>query len=174
MPAAYIFQNFVSTTFVSQVFGVIMKIKECMKKNAISISMETTIREAAAVIVEKHIGILPVLDKNGKPVGVLRLSDLLSLEMPDFLELVDDLDSVHDFGAVETTRPAQKLLHQPVTAIMEPVMTIEEESGLLRAFAMMLKNNLYDLPVTNATGELAGIVSQVDIGTAILSLWSAE
>jgi CBS domain-containing protein len=151
-----------------------MKIKECMKKDAISISMETSISEAAAVIVEKHIGILPVLDEKGKPVGVLRLGDLLSLEMPDFLDLVDDLDFVHDFGAVETTRPAQKLLHQPVTAIMEPVMTIEEESGLLRAFAMMLKNNLYDLPVTNARGELVGIVSRVDIGTAVLSLWSAE
>lgn len=151
-----------------------MKIKECMKKNVISISTETTISEAAILIVEKHVGILPVLDRNSRPVGVLRLGDLLTLEMPDFLELVDDLDFVHDFGAVETTRPAQKLLHQQVQTIMQPVLTIEEDSGLLRAYAMMAKSNLYDLPVTNAKGELVGIVSRVDIGTAVLSLWSAE
>jgi acetoin utilization protein AcuB len=151
-----------------------MKIYDCMKKNAISIPMETTISEAAALIVEKHVGILPVVDKEGKPMGVLRLSNLLELEMPDFLDLVDDVDFVHDFGAVETTRPAQKILTQPVTTIMESVMTIEEKSGLLRAYAIMLKNNLYDLPVTNAAGQLTGVVSRVDIGTAVLSMWSGE
>jgi predicted transcriptional regulator len=107
-------------------------------------------------------------------MGVLRLSNLLELEMPDFLDLVDDVDFVHDFGAVETTRPAQKILTQPVTTIMESVMTIEEKSGLLRAYAIMLKNNLYDLPVTNAAGQLTGVVSRVDIGTAVLSMWSGE
>ena len=149
-----------------------MEIRDCMKKQAISISKETTIRAAASLIVEKHVGILPVLDQDNKPVGILRLRNLLALEMPDFLDLVDDLDFVHDFGAVETTRPAQKILNQPVTTVMEPVMTIEEDSGLLRGYAIMQKNNLYDLPVTNTKGELVGIVSRVDIGTAVLSLWS--
>lgn len=151
-----------------------MQIKDCMKKNAVFISPATQVREAAALIVKKHVGILPVVDEQGKPVGVLRLSDLLALEMPDFVNLVADLDFVHDFGAVETTRPAQRLLAQPVSAIMQPILTIEEKSGLLRAYAIMLKNNLYDLPVTNASGELVGIVSRVDIGTAVLSLWPTE
>jgi CBS domain-containing protein len=43
---------------------------------------------------------------------------------------------------------------------------------LLRTYAIMLENDLYDLPVTTDTGELVGIVSRVDIGSAILSLWS--
>jgi CBS domain-containing protein len=151
-----------------------MNIKDYMKKNVVSIPITTTISEAAAVIVEKHVGILPIVDEQGKPIGVIRLNDLLALEMPDFIDLVADVDFVHDFGAVETTRPAHRLLAKPVMTIMQPVMTIEEESGLLRAYAVMLKNNLYDLPVTTATGELVGIVSRVDIGTAILSLWSTE
>lgn len=149
-----------------------MKIKEYMKKNVISIPVKTTIGEAAAVIVEKHVGILPVVDEQGKPIGVVRLSDLLALEMPDFIHLVADFDFVHDFGAVETTRPAPKLLTKPVTSLMQPVMTIEEDSGLLRAYAIMLQNKINDLPVTTATGELVGIVSLVDIGAAILSMWS--
>ena len=149
-----------------------MKIKEYMKKNVISIPVKTTIGEAAAVIVEKHVGILPVVDEQGKPVGVVRLSDLLTLELPDFIHLVADFDFVHDFGAVETTRPAPKLLAKPVTSLMQPVVTIEEDSGLLRAYAIMLQNKINDLPVTTATGELVGIVSLVDIGAAILSMWS--
>ena len=151
-----------------------MKIKEYMKKNVISIPVKTTIGEAAAVIVEKHIGILPVVNDLGKPVGVVRLSDLLSLEMPDFIHLVTDFDFVHDFGAVETTRPERELLSRSVSNLMQPVLTIDEESGLLRAYAIMLQNELFDLPVTNALGELVGLVSRVDIGSAILSLWSTE
>ena len=151
-----------------------MKIKEYMKKNVVSIPVATTIGEAAVVIVKKHVGILPVIDEQGKPVGVVRLGDLLELEMPDFVHLVADFDFVHDFGAVETTRPESKLLARPVTTIMETVLTIEEDSGLLRAYAIMLQNDIFDLPVTNATGALVGIVSRVDIGTAILSLWSKD
>ena len=151
-----------------------MKIKEYMKKNVISIPVKTTIGEAAAVIVENHVGILPVVDEQGKPIGVVRLSDLLALEMPDFIHLVADFDFVHDFGAVETTRPAPKLLARSVTSIMQPVMSVEEDSGLLRAYAIMLQNKIYDLPVTNATGGLVGIVSLVDIGAAVLSMWSKE
>jgi CBS domain-containing protein len=150
-----------------------MKIHDFMKKNVVSILMETTIEEAAAVIVKKHVGILPVVDGQGKPVGVVRLSDLLALEMPDFINLVADFDFVHDFGAVETTRPESELLARSVTTIMEPVITVEENSGLLRAYAIMVQNEIYDLPVTTANGELVGIVSLVDIGAAVLSMWPA-
>jgi CBS domain-containing protein len=151
-----------------------MQIKDFMKKNVVSIPTTITIGQAAKVIVEKHVGILPVVDGQGKPVGVVRLKDLLALEMPDFIHLVEDFDFVHDFGAVETTRPTSKQLAKSVSTIMQPVSTIEEECGLLRAYAIMLQDELYDLPVTTALGELVGIVSRVDIGSAILSLWSKE
>ena len=151
-----------------------MKIKDFMKKKVISIPENITIGEAAAVIVEKHVGILPVVNDLGKPVGIVRLSDLLSLEMPDFIHLVTDFDFVHDFGAVETTRPERELLSRSVSTLMQPVLTIDEESGLLRAYAIMLQNEIFDLPVTNALGELVGLVSRVDIGSAIISLWSTE
>ena len=129
-----------------------MKIHEIMKKNVVSIPEITTIGAAAAVIVSKRVGILPVVDEQGRPVGVVSLSDLLKLEMPDFINLVADIDFVHDFGAVETTRPEPELLARSVTTIMEPVITIEENSGLLRAYAVMLQNDIFDLPVTNNSG----------------------
>ncbi len=151
-----------------------MQIRDTMKKNVVSIPKKTTIGEAAAVMVEKHVGILPIVDEQDKPVGVVRLNDLLELEMPDFIHLVEDFDFVHDFGAVETTRPTHKQLAKSVVTIMQPVMTIKEDYGLLRAYASMLQNDLNDLPVTAANGELVGIVSLVDIGSAILSMWSKE
>lgn len=152
--------------------GETMTVTDCMKRNVISISEASSIREAAAVIVKKHIGLLPIVDGDNKLIGVVGLRDLLSLELPDFVRFIEDLDFVHDFGAVETTRPPARTLEKSIKSLMKDALTVEENCGLLRAYALMLQHNLHDLPVLSKTGKLAGIASRVDIGTAILSTWS--
>jgi CBS-domain-containing membrane protein len=148
-----------------------MIISKYMKRNVISIPETSTIREAAAVIVKKHIGLLPIVDKNDKLVGVVGLRDLLNLELPDFVRFIEDLDFVHDFGAVETTRPSASVLKKPIKTLMRDAITVEEDCGLLRAYALMLQQNLHDTPVLSKDGRLVGIASRVDIGSAILSTW---
>ena len=54
---------------------------------------------------------------------------------------------------------------------MRPVFTVDEDCGLLRAYALMLQQHLHDIPVVSKDGKLAGIASRVDIGVAILSTW---
>jgi MFS transporter, DHA2 family, multidrug resistance protein len=146
-------------------------IKDCMKRNVFSIPSTATIRQAAALVAERHIGLLPVVDAQAKPIGVIRLGDLLSLELPDFFKLLPDFDFVHDFGAVETTRPSPAELERPVTTLMQPGLFVDETCGLLRAYALLVKHNLHDLPVVSEDGVLVGIASRVDIGAAILSIW---
>ena len=150
-----------------------MTVSSCMKRNVISIHASDTVRAAAAIFVQKHIGLLPVVDDKNKIVGVVGLRDLLMLELPDFVSFIADVDFVHDFGAVETTRPEAESLDQPITSILNSVFTVEEDCGLLRAYALMLQHNLHDMPVVNKKGELVGITSRVDIGVKILSSWSA-
>lgn len=149
-----------------------MNISECMKRNVISIHETSTIREAAALFVKKHIGLLPIVDKDDKPIGVVGLRHLLSLELPDFVRFIADLDFVHDFGAAETSRPAAEILERSVTTLMKESITVEEECGLLRAYALMLQHNLHDMPVVSKDGKLVGVASRVDIGTSILSAWA--
>lgn len=149
-----------------------MNITDCMKRNVISIPDTSTIREAAAIIVEEHIGLLPIVDSENKLVGVVGLRDLLNLELPDFVRFIEDLDFVHDFGAVETTRPPAQTLGTSIKTLMREAITVEEDCGLLRAYALMLQQNLHDMPVLSKDGKLIGIASRVDIGTSILSTWS--
>jgi CBS domain-containing protein len=142
-----------------------------MKKNVVSIPKTATIREAAAIIVSKHIGLLPVVDKNNKPVGVIGIRDLLTLELPDFVSFVADVDFVHDFGAVETTRPSVGTLGKSVKTLMKPAISVDEDCGLLRAYALMLQHNLHDMLVVSKDGKLIGVASRVDVGVAVLSAW---
>jgi CBS domain-containing protein len=142
-----------------------------MKRNVVSIHAIASVREAAAIFVKKHIGLLPVVDDDDKPIGIVSLKDLLSLELPDFVSFIADVDFVHDFGAVETTRPPARVLDKSVKSLVKPAITVEEEDGLLRAYALMLQHDLHDIVVVSKNGRLSGIASRVDIGTAILSAW---
>ena len=148
-----------------------MTVTSCMKKHVVSILKTATIREAAAIIVSKHIGLLPVVDKNNKPVGVIGIRDLLTLELPDFVSFVTDVDFVHDFGAVETTHPSVRTLGKSVKTLMKPAISVDEDCGLLRAYALMQQHNLHDMLVVSKDGKLIGVASRVDVGVAVLSAW---
>jgi CBS domain-containing protein len=149
-----------------------MQVKDCMKHNVYSITAETTTAEAARIFASKHVGSLPVVDRKGKLVGLLQLRDLLELVLPDFLKLLDDFDFVHSFGAIETRVPTKEMLESSVAKLMKPPVSIEAESGLLRAFSLLHKHQIHDLPVVDENGVLVGIVSRVDVGTAFVSNWS--
>jgi CBS domain-containing protein len=142
-----------------------------MKRNVVSIPITATILEAAQIIAQKHIGLLPIVNEDEKPVGVIGLGDLLTLELPDFVNFLSDVDFVHDFGAVEDTHPSAEVLNRSVTTLMQPPITVQEDSGLLRTYALMLQHHLHDMPVVSREGKLIGIASRVDIGVAILSAW---
>jgi len=143
-----------------------------MKRNVYSISLTTTIAEAAGIFASKHIGSLPVVNLQGKLIGLLQLRDLLELVMPDFLKLLDDFDFVHSFGAIEARKPSSASLARPIHELMQPPVSVEAESGLLRAFSMLHKHELHDLPVVDENGILVGIVSRVDAGTAFVAQWN--
>ena len=149
-----------------------MKISECMKRNVVSIPETSTVREVAATFVKEKVSLLAIVDANNKLVGVAGLRDLLSLVLPDFVNFVADLDFVHDFGAVETIRPSAQVLDASIKTLMKLPISVDEDSGLLRAYALMLQHNLHDVPVVGKERQLIGMVSRVDIGTMILSAWA--
>jgi len=149
-----------------------MEISKYMKRNVVSIPETATIREAAAVFVKHHVGLLPIVDQNRKLIGIVGMHDLLALELPDFVNFIADLDFVHDFGAVETTRPTKEVLDRPVKTLMSPAISVKEDTGLLRTYALMLQYKLHDMLVVSRDETLAGVASRVDIGTAILSSWA--
>ena len=147
-------------------------ISQSMKQQVIFIANTASIREAAALFVEKHIGTLPVVDRDGILVGILHIRDLLELVMPSFIRLVEDFDFVRgDFSIFETMLPPPEVDIQPVTSVMAPSVSVRADSGLLRAFAIMNNHHLYDIPVVDDSDRLVGLASRVDIGTALLADW---
>lgn len=145
-----------------------------MKRQVISVTPSTTVREAAQIVVAHHVGTLPVVDEQGVLVGVVRLEDLLQVFMPDFVALLDDIDFIHDFGVLEALQPGDVPAATQLTMrdLMQPPCAVEQTCGLLRAYATMLKHDIHDLPVVNKAGSLVGLASRVDIAVAFLASWT--
>lgn len=148
-----------------------MVVDQCMKQEIITLPASATVAEAVSLFNDHHVGMLPVLNGEGRLVGIVNLRDLLDLIMPAFVYLIDDFDYVGDFGALEGKQPPSDLLSQPVITVMQAPVSVPSSSGLLRAFAYLHKYELLDLPVVNDQDRLVGLVSRVDVGRALLAGW---
>ncbi len=150
-------------------------IGKCMKREVVSIGPDATLREVAAAIIEKRVGTLPVVDDEGMLVGTVSVTDIVNMFLPDFVNIMDEIDFVHDYGDLENTsaedRQRAKMLH--VSDVMEEPVAMEDDAGLVHALSVMEKHNLRDLIVTRG-GKLVGIASQVDIGRAFLTEFTKE
>lgn len=148
-----------------------MLIKDCMKKNVVTIAPDATVLDAARVMISKHVDTIPVVSGERNLLGIIRLRDLIDLNLPDFTHLIEQVDFVHDFGVLENHCPDQETLLHDIRVVMTQKISVEEDSGLLHAAALLLEHQLHDIPVTTKDGKLTGIASSVDIGIAILKGW---
>jgi CBS domain-containing protein len=143
-----------------------------MKKDVVSIHPEASLIEAAKLLANKKVGTLPVVDKKGQLVGLTSMPAIVRIFLPDFINVVKDLDFVHDFGAIDD--PAPEDIHKAATIkvadTMEEAVSVEEDCSLMRALAIMISHNLLDLPIVR-NGVLVGIASRVDVGRAFIDGW---
>jgi CBS domain-containing protein len=151
-------------------------IGSCMKRQIVFASPRTTVLEASRLVVDRRIGTLPIVDEQGTLIGIVQVQDMLSAFMPDFVNLLNNLDFVHDFGALETLVPGDMpgVGQKTMSDLMSEPVAVEQTCGLLRALAVMRKHNIRDLPVTSGAGVLVGIASLVDIAAAFLASWTEE
>jgi CBS domain-containing protein len=153
-----------------------MVVGDYMKRNVVTAFPETTVREAARMLVQRRVGTLPIINHSGELIGVVGVTEILGIFMPDFVALLEDIDFVKDFGALEDLEPKDVPESNTLTVqdIMKEPISVGEDAGLLRAFALMKKHNLRDLAVVSKEGKLVGIASRVDVACGFLSAWAED
>lgn len=144
-----------------------MKVADVMRKGVVTVSPDATLRSACRIIFSGQIGGLPVVDKNGKLVGIVVEKDILSLFFPSMKEYTEDFTHARDFELMEDH--IAENLNLPVKKFMSKnPLVISPQAPLLRAASTMIAKRVGKLPVVNSKKRLVGIISRGDIFRTIV------
>ncbi len=142
-----------------------LKAKDIMTRDIISVHPETEITKAAEIMLERHINGLPVVDKAGALKGIICQSDLVvqqkKIPLPSFFITLDSFIPLTSQKHIE--KELQKISAFTVADAMtsDPV-TVDPETGLEDIATLMVKNDIHTLPVLDQ-GKLVGVIGKEDI-----------
>lgn len=142
-----------------------LKAKDIMTKEPITVSPETEIVHATRLLLENQINGVPVIDETGKLVGILCQSDLIAqqkkLPVPSFFTFLDGLIPLTSMKQFE--KEVQKIAAITVSQAMTPNPVVARpDTGIEEVAALMVDSGFHTIPVVDQ-GALVGIVGKEDI-----------
>jgi len=135
--------------------------KDVMTTPAISVLPDATVREIAKLLLKRGISAVPVLDADGKLLGIVSEGDLLrrtetgTERQPSWwLTLIGDADKVQDYIDSHGTRAADVMTRE--------VVSVKETATLASVATLLEKHHIKRVPVMR-DGKVVGIVSRANL-----------
>jgi predicted transcriptional regulator len=123
------------------------------------------VQELAALLCENKIGGVPVVDDEGRVVGVVTENDLIDqnkkLHIPtmvSFLDSVIFIDSAKSFEK-EIKKMTGSLVRDVCS---EHLFTVDEDAGLEDIASLISEKGVHTLPVLK-DGKLVGVIGKADL-----------
>jgi CBS domain-containing protein len=148
-----------------------LKVKDIMTKELITVSPQTEIAGAAKLLLEKRINGLPVIDDSGKLVGILCQSDLVaqqkSIPIPSVYTLLDSFIPLTSLKRIdkEVRKIAALKVEQAMT--LNPV-TVGPETDIEDVARLMVDKKYHTLPVMEGD-KIVGVVGKEDVLKTLLT-----
>ena len=144
--------------------------KEIMTTEPVTVSPETSVKDLAVILEENNYTGAPVVDKDGKLVGVVTESDLIdqhkNLHLPTVITIFDWVLPLE--GGGETEKELKKMAGSTVSDIMsKDVVTVDENASLEDIATIMSEQKVHFVPVVSGE-DLVGIVDRSDVVNAII------
>lgn len=131
-----------------------------------TVDYDTPVAEALRLMAEDKFSALPVIDADGRCVGMLSHSDLSEMLLAEDqkiaqLQLPDQVNS----SFIETC--GDRLVREVMT---HEIMSVTSKTTIKTACKLMVLNKIHHLPVVNDQGVLEGIVSTFDMIDRVASV----
>jgi CBS domain-containing protein len=132
-------------------------VSDVMTQTVVAIGRDASFKEIVATLEQWRVSALPVLEGEGRVIGVVSEADLLPKEEfrdadPGREDQVRRLSDLAKAGAVT----AGELM-------TSPAVCVHADATLRQAARIMAQRRVKRLPVTDAQGGLCGIVSRCDL-----------
>jgi CBS domain-containing protein len=144
---------------------------DLMMPNPVSIRQDATMQEAITLLTEMGFSAAPVIDRAGRPVGVLSRSDLLVHDREKLDYMTPAPEYYHDRDVLKERAEGHRKGFQLVNVdrtrvkdIMTPVVfSVTPETPVRKVVQEMLGLVVHRLFVVDSSGVLVGVVSATDI-----------
>jgi CBS domain-containing protein len=138
---------------------MIAKVADVMIKNVTSVRATTPFKEIAARLCEQQVSAFPVVDDNGKVIGVVSEADLMPKEALEAgFERHTGLS-----GLLHRAELGKARGETAADLMSRPAVTIRPFDFVSYAAHLMYENRIRCLPVVDRDGRLAGIISRGDV-----------
>jgi len=138
-----------------------MFVGECMSAPAVTITPDTPLQDALNLMHEHRFRRLPVVDEEGKLVGIVSERDLLYASPPP-ATLLSGLGLNHLLAELQT----KQIMTREVIATT-PDTFVEDAARLI------VENRVGGLPVVDEDGRVVGVITETDIFRAFIELYRA-
>lgn len=137
-----------------------LTVRDVMERRRISVTPETSLGEAARLMVAHDVAALPVLSDEDEVLGVITHQELLRHLLPIYVKRF----SLGDQGAQRKADPKAPDPHDtPVREVMDrSVLCVSDDQLLADVATMMLNRNIERFPVVHE-GALVGFLTRGDI-----------
>jgi CBS-domain-containing membrane protein len=146
-----------------------LQARDIMTREVITVSTETPVSQLSKILEHRNIGGLPVVDADGRLVGIVTQSDLVErvreLELPPAVNILD----FHFYLQIPSHlfKRVEKMLGTTVADVMtaNPI-TVSPDTPVSQVAALMAKQRIHTLPVMEG-GKIAGIIGKMDLVRAL-------
>jgi CBS domain-containing protein len=158
-------------TNINTTGGTMLKAKEIMTVNPITVTPEVTVTDLARLLASHNIGGAPVVDASGGLLGVVTESDLIDqtkkIHIPTVIAILDSLIFLERPNKME--KDIRKFAGSTVADIYtKHPLTVEEDTPIDELATIMAEKNVHTLPVMR--GELlVGVIGKGDIIKTLIS-----
>jgi len=140
-------------------------VRDVMSREVHKVQANTPLAEAVELLLDKVYRALPVVDKEGRIIGILTDGDLL-----DRVDLLAVSSVQKELNEAEIAQELHRLRQtgQMVGECMTPdPITVTDDTTIAQAVNVMVEHNIKRLPVVDARRKLVGMVSRVDVLRAL-------
>jgi len=139
-------------------------VKDVMSREVVTIDAKDSVHEALEVMAENKVAALPVIDRDGRCVGILSTSDMMDVTRDVDAGLNEMENTGQLFWGEFIGKLGDHVGHQNVMELMsESVVAITPDAPLSEAASRMVREHIHRLPVIDASEIVVGIVSTTDV-----------
>jgi CBS domain-containing protein len=142
--------------------------RDIMTSPAVTVTPELAVKDLVALFRDRRIGGAPVVDADGRLVGIVTEGDLMAMDadiaLPHYFEIFDSiiyLESEKKFR--ERVEKAAAANVEQLMTDGDKVKTVSPDDPARTAATLMSKHRFDRVPVVDDDGKVVGIVTRHDI-----------